>query len=321
MVTTVRLLPSEHTFVIEGKDTILEAALRAGLALNYGCSNGNCGLCKARVVSGESQRSCHHDYVLTEAERNQGYMLMCSHTPVTDLVIEAAEAGSAADIPQQQIAARVKRTEALSEAVSLLQLQTPRTNRLRFLAGQSVMLDLNDSLSREYPLASCPCDDRNLQFHIHHEAGDPFTERVAGLRPQAVVNLAGPYGEFVLDETSLRPLLFLAGDTGFAPIKSLIEHAMSRDVADSLHLYWATSAPGGHYLQNLCRSWADALDHFRYTPVVMDALIDQVIVDNPDLSDYDVYVAGPAPLVAATDSLLDRGLPTPQLHSTISGLI
>ncbi len=319
MVTTVRLLPSEHTFIVEGKDTILEAALKAGLALNYGCSNGNCGLCKARVVSGESQRRYHHDYVLTEAERNQGYILVCSYTPVTDLVIEAAEAGSTADIPQQQIAARVKRTEALSKEVSLLHLQTPRTNRLRFLAGQSVTLDLGDSLRREYPLASCPCDDRNLQFHIRHGAGDPFAERVAaGLRPQAVVNLAGPYGGFVLDESSSRPLLFLAGDTGFAPIKSLIEHAMSRDVADSLHLYWATSAPGGHYLQNLCRSWADALDHFRYTPVVMDALIDQVIVDYPDLSGFDVYVAGPAPFVTATANLLDRGLPAPQLHSTTS---
>jgi ferredoxin len=145
MSAHVTLHPSRHEFFAEGADTLLEAALKAGLAVNYGCSNGNCGLCKARVVSGQVKKVRPHDYVLSEAEKNQGYTLLCSHAAVGDLVLEALETGSAGDIPQQQIVARIKANEALGEDVRLLHLQTPRNNRLRFLAGQSATLTAGET--------------------------------------------------------------------------------------------------------------------------------------------------------------------------------
>ncbi|MDO9064484.1 MAG: 2Fe-2S iron-sulfur cluster-binding protein, partial [Sulfuricella sp.] len=83
MAAHVKIQPSGHEFFVEGADTLLEAALRAGLALNYGCSNGNCGRCKARVVSGQVMKVRPHDYVLSEAEKSSGYALMCSNTAVT----------------------------------------------------------------------------------------------------------------------------------------------------------------------------------------------------------------------------------------------
>lgn len=326
MVAHVLVMPSQREFFVEGSDTLLDAALRAGLALNYGCSNGNCGLCKARIVSGQAKKVSNHDYVLSEADKNTGVVLMCSNTAVNDLVIEAQEAGSAREIPLQQIAARVKATERLSDDIVLLHLQTPRTRRLRFLAGQYVTLQVGEAPPVDYPVASCPCDDRNLQFHVHRMPDNPFAEQVFhGLKSGDSVNILGPRGEFVLREDSPHNLVFIAQDTGFAPIKSLIEHAMALDVAESLHLYWLATEGQSHYLSNLCRSWSDALDNFHFTPIELPSAAAEdaglfkvellrVTHDYPVLRDCDVYVAGaPALLDAAREFLLARGLPPEQL--------
>jgi len=324
MSAHVQIKPSGHEFFVDGNDSLLEAALRAGLALDYGCSAGSCGKCKAKVVSGEVQKTAHSDYVLTAAEKNAGVILMCCNTAAVDLVIEAREAHGAADMPLQDIEARVKSVSAIAEDVRLLHLQTPRSNRLRFLAGQSVSLTLAGDASASCPVASCPCDDRNLQFHVRRRAGDAFAERVfEGLGATDTVRVEGPRGTFVLDEESSRPLVFIAGDAGFAPIKSLIEHAMALEAAESISLYWIASGPGGHYLDNLCRSWSDALDDFRYVPVTLDGgwspetverVLPQVLRNHPELEGCDIYVSGPESLTNAAEYLLlDRGLPRAQL--------
>lgn len=324
MTAHVQVKPSGREFFVDGTDSLLEAALRAGLSLDYGCSAGSCGKCKAKVLSGAVQKTRHSDYVLTAAEKHAGVVLMCCNTAVVDLVIEAREAHGAADMPLQTIEARVKAVDPLADDMRLLHLQTPRTNRLRFLAGQSVSLALADGAGASYPVASCPCDDRNLQFHIRRRAGHPFAERVfGGLKSADTVRVEGPRGEFVLDEQSPRPLIFIAAGTGFAPVKSLIEHALALDVAETLHLY-RIALGTGHYLDNLCRAWSDALDNFRYTPLTADgawaedavvqrALL-QVLQDHPRLGDLDIYVAGPEPLASAAEYLLlDGGLPRAQL--------
>jgi len=326
LVAHVKVLPSAREFFVEGSDSLLDAALRAGLALNYGCSNGNCGLCKARVVSGQVKKIRPHDYVLSEAEKADGMVLMCANTAVNDLVVEAGEAGSGREIPLQQIAARVKKTERLAEDLMLLHLQTPRTRRLRFLAGQYVTLQTGDTPAVNYPVASCPCDERNLQFHVQQMPGNPFAERVfQGLKSGDTVNVLGPRGEFALREDSPHTLIFIAWDTGFAPIKSLIEHALALDVTDSMHLYWLAPTGRGHYLSNLCRAWSDALDNFSFTALELPpttatdvarfkAELTRVAQEHPVLRDCDVYVAGaPALQEAARQLFLEKGLPAEQL--------
>jgi CDP-4-dehydro-6-deoxyglucose reductase len=322
MTAHVQVKPSGREFFVDGNDSLLEAALRAGLSLDYGCSIGSCGKCKARIVSGQVHRTRHSDCALTAAEKNAGVVLMCCNTALTDLVMEAREAHGAADMPLQTIDARVKSVTPLGDDMRLLHLQTPRSNRLRFLAGQSASLSLAYGIGASLPVASCPCDDRNLQFHIRRRAGDAFAERVfGGLKGVDSVRVEGPRGEFVLNEESHRALVFIAGESGFAPIKSLIEHAMALDVAESLHLVWVAAGTGGHYLDNLCRSWGDALDDFRYTPLTAkgaladdEAVLRQVLQDHPRLVECDVYIAGPAPWAGAAEfQLLERGLPREQL--------
>ena len=293
MSAHIKIQPSNHEFWLEGKNSILEAAVQSGISLNYGCTSGNCGLCKARIVSGEVRKIQNHDYVLSEAEKNMNYVLLCSCTAVSDLVIEALEARNETDIPHQQITTRVKIADQLNENVLLLHLQTPRVQRLRFLAGQSVTLTLPNNNTTDLPLASCPCDDRNLLFHIPHDESNALENFVAdGLAKGDEVIVTGPHGQFLFNENSGRTQMYIAYGTGFAPIKSLIEHAMAIDEDSTMHLYWIVDKEEDLYVNNLCRSWNDALDDFHYHPTIGRDVSQSINDDQIDLTECDVYVAG-----------------------------
>ena len=311
MTAKVRILPTGHEFSVEGNESILDAALRAGLAMGYGCSNGNCGLCLGRVMSGEVRKIRHHDYILSAAEKAARRVLLCSNTAAIDAVIEAPEAHGARDIPRQQITAKVRGMQRLSTDIMLLHLQTPRSKRLQFLAGQHVSLGLGGGLVQDHPIASCPCDDRNLYFHIPRVPADPFADYIyTRLKNGADVAVDGPTGDFTLRGDASRPLLFVACEHGFAPIKSLLEQAMAHETGQPLHLYWIARREDGHYARNLCRSWADALDNFHFTPLpAPDDLLPVGVAEGlPEPGKYDVYVAGPEPMVGMAERfLLDRG--------------
>ncbi len=263
----VTFRPSGHECAVEGPDTLLEAALRAGLSPAYGCASGNCGLCKARVISGEVRAVRQGDYPLSAAERQQGCVLMCTHAPVTDVTIETLEARGPADIPTQELIAKVRTIETLGADTLLLHLQTPRSSRLRFLAGQGATLSVAGTLgsfSTDQPIASCPCDERNLHFHIRRNAEDDFATRLfaGAIKSGDAVTVRGPWGEFVLNAEAMPTRLMLVAEgTGFGPIKGLIEHALAAEETEAFTLI-RVDAPGQSYLESLGRSWAAALDDF-----------------------------------------------------------
>jgi CDP-4-dehydro-6-deoxyglucose reductase len=327
MSAHVTVKPSGREFFVEGSETLLKAALRAGLSPNYGCGNGVCGLCKARVVAGEARSVSPSDYRFSEAEKAQNHVLMCSCTALSsDLVLEVLEAGAPEDISEQRIVAKLRRIDALNADVMRLHLQTPRSNRLRFLAGQRVTLGIRASVGDggdvhgEFSVASCPCDDRNLIFHVSRSdrraASADFSACVFDERIKVAddVSVWGPWGTFVLENTSPRPLVFIAIEDGFAPINSLIEHAIAVDAAESITLYWVAAQPGGQYLPNQCRAWAEALDEFSYRALGSDEL-PAALAANAALAASDVYLAGAAPSVEPiAAALLAAGVPAGQLH-------
>ncbi len=336
MCAQVTVRPSGHQFSVEGHDTLLQAGLKAGLKLNYGCGNGSCGMCKVRVVGGEVLRVQHFDYPLSESEKAQGYTLLCAHTAASgELTLETLEAHGPQDIPQQQIVTTLRQVRELGTDTRLVHLQTPRSHRLRFLAGQSVTLGLaatghgsgeGDDLHRTLPVASCPCDDRNLQFFVERDADDPFACQVfdGRLKPGLAVNLWGPTGDFVLAESD-RPLVFAACDLGFAPVKSLIEHALARDEAPSISLYWLATRPDGHFLANQCRAWSAALDSFEHHLAYhSDAgagahqLAHSMREDLIDIA-CDYYLAGPEAFVRALQAdLRAAGVAAAQIHLEVT---
>ena len=312
----VTLRPSGHQFTVEGRDTLLQAGLKAGLKLNYGCGNGSCGLCKVRVMAGEVARTLPTDCPMTDLERAQGVVLACAHTAASaELTLETLEASGPADIAPQSLVATVRALKPLGADTLELHLQTPRTHRLRFLAGQAVTLGLvgadGGDRTATYPVASCPCDDRNLHFFVARDDDDPLASQLFGgaVRSGAPLGVRGPVGDFVLADGA-RPLVFAACDTGFAPVKSLIEHAMSLDAAPSMSLFWLATRPDGHFMGNLCRAWTEALDGFETTlldaesPAAGAALIASAMRADLFEVDCDFYLAGPAPFVDALGSAL-----------------
>ena len=317
MSAQASVIPSGHEFFVEGAESLLEAGLRGGLALDYGCSNGNCGLCKMRLVSGEVRKIRHHDYTLSAAEKGLGYLLGCCNTAISDVVLEADEARAASDIPRQTIPLRIKKIERPTDEVLIVSTRTPRTSRLRFLAGQRARLSIERVGSGSYPIASCPCDDMNLQFHIARDPRDPVAAWLQdAARGNDLVDLEGPSGSFVLDENSPRSLFFIAEGIGFAPIKGLIEHAMALDTAERICLVRVGDGPQ-HYLHNLCRAWNDALDNFTYTPLESRSDLARAIdtsLQGADAAGFDYYVCGDERLQSEIEGYIGtRGIPGSRL--------
>ena len=301
MPRNIKILPSGRNFPSEGNLTLLEAGLHSGLALGYGCSNGNCGECLAKIVSGEVKQVRHHDYMISEEARNTGHVLMCCNSAVTDIILEAPEAQGSNEIPRQHITAKVRNIKFVNNDVALLHLKTPRTQRLRFLAGQHVQLGGAGMPMATHSISSCPCDDMNLHFQIPR-LKDEFSDFVFNhLKKGSPIDIDGPEGDFVFNESSNRSLVFIAWHTGFAPVGSLIEHVMALEGAHSMHLIWMTHCAKDRYKDNLCRSWQDAFENFHYLPIDADpgdgtintaSTLKLLDIKPADLDNYDFYVAG-----------------------------
>lgn len=301
MTALVTLYPSQVTFEASDNESLLNAALRAGLNVDYGCSNGSCGRCLARLQHGEVRTVAHHDFVLSRTERANGGLLMCCQAALGDLQLEAELAHDSREIPLQQLTARVRKLEACDEHTLILQLRTPRSQSLRFIAGQHTRLQLSAGLQGELPIASCPCDGMNLEFHIHRHTADRFTDYIfTVLKTGHQIALEGPSGDFTLNEDDPSPILFIAWGTGFGPIRSLIEHCLSLELNQRIALYWVTHEDEVHYAKGYCRAVADAFDNISFTALQTDTAteaLQQIREQAEALNDWRAYIAAPPAII------------------------
>jgi len=325
----VTLQPSGHTFTTDGSDSVLQAALDAGLTLPYGCRNGACGACKGRVIDGLVDHGPAQEQALPTADRVSGLALFCCAKPLSDLVLECREVGTAKDIPVKIMPCRVQKIERVAADVIVLSLKLPANERLQFLAGQYIEFLLKDGKRRAFSIANAPHDDGFLQLHIRLIAGGEFTGHVFGaMKEKDILRFQGPYGSFFLREESTKPMILLAGGTGFAPIKALVEHAIHHNIARPMEIYWGARNRAGLYLPDLPLEWAAAHSHVRYVPVLSDAteqdawqgrtgLVHRAVLeDHADLSDYQVYACGaPAMIDAARAEFVVRGLPAEEFFA------
>ncbi|HQD83338.1 MAG TPA: CDP-6-deoxy-delta-3,4-glucoseen reductase [Quisquiliibacterium sp.] len=328
MSFTVTVQPSGKQFSVESDEMILDAALRQGVVLPYGCKNGACGSCKARVTDGLIEQGAHSAGALRSDEAVQGMALICCARAQSDLTLEARVVSAAGDIPIRKMPVRVSSIDRVAADVAVIRLQLPANERLQYLAGQYVELILRDGARRSYSMACAPHLAEQLELHIRHMPGGRFTDMVFGavqpaLKERDILRIEGPMGTFFLREDSTKPMVLLASGTGFAPIKALIEHAIHKGVRRPMTLYWGGRRPADLYMNDLCARWARELPDFRYVPVVSDALPEDgwtgrtgfvhraVMADFPDLSGHQVYACG-APVVvesARTDFVASCRLP------------
>jgi CDP-4-dehydro-6-deoxyglucose reductase len=329
MAAHVHLQPSGHDYFVQGSDTLLEAGLHAGLALGYGCSDGSCGRCKARLVAGTVKPVKPFAANLTDADKVDRRILTCANTAVTDITLELVEAVRPGQIPLQRMTGRVSALERLGDELCVVRLQACDNVRLRFLAGQSARLGVVGLPPVEYPISSCQCDQTSLEFHVFRSADSPFARHVfEQLRRGDTLSVEGPSGDFVLDAGSMRSAVFIAWEGGFADLKGMIEHAIALDVVGSLHLYWVTTGAGHPYMHNRCRSWSDALDNFHYQTLHVEPLADERAVAQSantaiariaeqysNVNAFDFYIAAPAPVAREwRQSLAARGVARAQVR-------
>ncbi|TFW23276.1 CDP-6-deoxy-delta-3,4-glucoseen reductase [Massilia arenosa] len=327
----VTVQPSGHTFTCDDGETVLAAAIRAGVGLPYGCKNGACGSCKGKILEGQVTLKPHQQRALTDAERDQGFSLFCCAVTKGDLVIEAREVAGSSDYPIRKMPSRVMEMTKVAPDVMVLKLQLPASEALAYRAGQYVEFLLRDGKRRSYSMASAPTGlESPVELHIRHMPGGVFTDHVFNtMKVRDILRFEGPLGTFFLREDSDKPIVLLASGTGFAPIKALVEHLITLKSTRPVHFYWGGRRPQDLYMHELAQEWARTLPNFTYVPVISDAqpednwtgrtgFVHQAVMqDLPDLSGHQVYACGAPVMVDAAkrDFSAQCGLPTDEFYA------
>lgn len=327
MAFTIRLEPSGRTLTAEPGEKILDAALRQGVTLPYSCRNGACGTCKGHLRAGQVNYGEYEEKALSTEEREAGKLLLCQAQALSDVTVEAHELVTPAGIVIKTLPARVAKMERAAHDVMVLRLTLPQNQRLAFLAGQYIEILLKDNQRRSFSLANPPRlsdipGDEFLELHVRHVPGGMFTEHVfTKMQERDLLRFRGPLGTFFLREDSGRPIIFVAGGTGFAPIKGIIEHAIAKGIQRPMHLYWGVRAKRDLYRHALVESWVQAYPSLCYTPVLSEPAADDawqgrtgfvheaVAADHADLGDCEVYASGPPVMIDAIKrTFFPRGL-------------
>ncbi len=325
MTFKVEITSSGHRFTVSSGEAILDAALRQGIGLPYGCRNGACGSCIATLVSG----AVHYPAGEPQALSSPGQVAVCQAHPDSDLVLDVREVSADRDISIKTFPCRAEHLERLSHDVMRVLLKLPQTERMQFLAGQYIEFILKDGRRRAFSIANAPHQDEYLELHIRHIPGGSFTGHVFDeMRDRALLRIEGPLGSFYLREDSPRPVLMMGGGTGIAPLKGMLEHAFYTGFERPIHLFWGVRSRRDLYLDALPRQWEKEHPSFKYTPVLSqpDAgdqwqgetglVSDAVVAHYPDLGPFDIYMSGPPVMIeAATPQFVAHGALTDHMYS------
>lgn len=302
----VTIQPSGTGLAVPEGETVLKAALAAGINIPYGCRNGACGSCKGKLLQGEIDYGTYSESALSKIERDAGFALFCCAKPLSDLVIEA-RVRQPGDAVVKKLPCRVHKIERVADDVVILSIKLPANERLQFLAGQYIDFLLKDGERRSFSIGNAPHDDEVTQLHVRLVVGGKFTAHVFNtMKERDILRFEGPLGNFYLREESTKPVILLASGTGFAPIKSILEYTFRKGLNNTrtMTLYWGGRRPKDLYLDELAQSWAAGQANFKYVPVISDALPEDqwagrtgfvhraVMQDFPDLSGHQVYACG-----------------------------
>jgi CDP-4-dehydro-6-deoxyglucose reductase, E3 len=329
IVFTVILKTSGRRFDVMPGETVLEAAQRAGIALPYSCRAGVCGSCKAVLIEGRCEYPRNPPTALDVHDRVHHAVLLCQAVPASDLLLEAREVTSVEDVARRQLTVQVSRKWQLAPDVIGLHLQPAAGElRLNWLPGQYLDVLLDEGRRRPFSIANGPQADGVIELHVRHVAGGGFTSWVSDVLQEGdTLRIEGPLGTFVPREDSERPMVFMAGGTGFAPVKAILEHFLALGTRRPIDVYWGARNEADLYLHMLAEKWATTAYNLRFHAVLSDPeqarfagmreglVHEAVLEDRPDLSGHDVYMSGPPAMIDAGRKLfIDAGLPEDRLY-------
>ena len=321
-VWSMAVHPDERIVDVRAGETLLDAGLREGLPMPFECRNGGCGVCKCTLVHGEVRLQAHQVFALSQAERAAGKILLCCAEPLSEVELTYVPLPGARAQPVKQYVAQVTRLELLTSDVMQLDLKIDGGASLAFHSGQYINVLLDGDERRSFSFASAPHTATAIELQVRRIEGGRFTPTVFDtLRVGDSLRIEGPLGAFTLREDSHKPIIVVAGSTGFAPVKSMLEHAFHTGLQRQMILYWGVRSRSDLYLGTLAEKWAQDHPNFRFVPVLSMPSPDDgwsgrtglvheaILTDFPDLSAHQVYACGSVHMVqAAQPAFAQRGL-------------
>jgi CDP-4-dehydro-6-deoxyglucose reductase len=305
----ITVQPSGRSFGANADEPILQAAIRQGIGMPYGCKDGACGSCKCKKLEGTVVHGPHQAKALSAEEEAGGYVLTCCAVPQSDVVLESRQVTDESAFPVKKMPSRVASLEKVSHDVMVVKLQLPANDTMRYHAGQYIEFILRDGARRSYSMANAPHNGPGVELHIRHMPGGKFTDHVfTAMKEKEILRVEGPFGSFYLREDSDKPIILLASGTGFAPIKALIEYLQFKGSSRPATLYWGGRRPADLYMDAWVKARMAEMPQLTYVPVISNALPEDnwtgrtgfvhkaVMEDHPDLSGFQVYACG-APIV------------------------
>jgi len=320
----VRLEPSGTSFDAAADEVVLNAALRQGVPLRYGCRHGNCSSCKYLVTEGEVDFGNASPYSLSEREREDGWALLCCARALSDLVIRVEE--DSADrmrpvIPPADFAATVSANQQVTRSLHRLRLRLDRP--YRFYPGQFLEVEVpgHPEEWRSYSMASSPSRGDEVDLVILRIPGGMFSGSLDGLEAGSPLHVRGPYGASYLRDGS-EPILLVAGGSGIAPMMSILEFAAEQSDPRPITFFYGARTVADLPLQDEIAALQQRHADLRYRPALSEptaacrwegpvGMIAQVIQrDLADASPFDAYICGPPPMCDTVSVILAaKGLP------------
>jgi CDP-4-dehydro-6-deoxyglucose reductase len=305
----VRIAPHGKVVRVKAAQSILDAALDAGLNLPHSCKSGHCSSCRARLLTGRIHYPHGTPLGLTAEEARSGDVLLCQARALSDLAVDVRLVAAVADVEIKTLPCRIARLHHLAPDVMQVFLRLPSVESLAFQAGQYLDVLLEDGARRSFSIASPPHDADLIELHARYVPGGGFTERLfKELRPGALLRIEGPIGQFVY-RAGTRPLMLIAGGTGFAPLKSMLRHVLEHGINRQIHLYWGARRAQDLYEEALVLEWARKFPQLQFSGVLSEAgeleagarqlgwVHEAVLARHPDLGLFDIYAAGPPALI------------------------
>jgi len=311
MTYKITIEPSGIQIDCRSDESILDAALRNGINLHYGCRNAVCGVCKGVLLAGSVDYAGFDTPGLSEDDRRQSLALFCRAIPTSDIHIEAEHVDNPETIKIKNVSATVEDITRLTSDIIRLQLTPTDNQQLEYLAGQYIDILLQDGRRRSFSIANAPTSDAHIDLHIRHNSEGDYTHYIFNeMKVNESLQIEGPFGNFYFREYSNKPIIFMAGGTGFGPIKAIIEHALAEGIVRPMYLYRGASRVEDLYMEDIIHAWLPR-SNLSYIPVISDkenctgwkgrtGWVHEAITDDfEDLESFEVYSCGPPAMVQA----------------------